>query len=260
MQNIDLLKDCFIPKSHWSYLNDLAMSEDWTYRETSSTYQFPVLVNYIRYTFERLQYLQNKEPGSNWIHCENNEICFNTGLLTKNYEWIFMLIKPNTNRTKKQKWISQGFYKESDLRICKIVYLPRKATYINKIEDLIFDTDAKIVSNFEHILEDEENRKRLPEDIRNSPNLLSILNGEIVRVKKRIACNYKIAVPQFYGKKLQFLLPLSLSNKSDETDLVLAVDKVAEKCYKGYTCLTLDMAYNNARLIAKPETEWLVRK
>ena len=28
--------------------------------------------------------------------------------------------------------------------------------------------------------------------------------------------------------------------------------------YTGHTCLTLDMAYNNARLIAKPESDWLI--
>ncbi|WP_374047970.1 DUF3825 domain-containing protein [uncultured Thomasclavelia sp.] len=29
-------------------------------------------------------------------------------------------------------------------------------------------------------------------------------------------------------------------------------------CLKTDTCLTLDMAYNNTRLIAKPESNWLV--
>ena len=28
--------------------------------------------------------------------------------------------------------------------------------------------------------------------------------------------------------------------------------------YQGHTCLTMDMAYSNARLIAKPESNWLL--
>ena len=36
----------------------------------------------------------------------------------------------------------------------------------------------------------------------------------------------------------------------------LTVTKVGNY-YQGHTCLTLDMAYNNARLIAKPESNWL---
>ena len=41
-------------------------------------------------------------------------------------------------------------------------------------------------------------------------------------------------------------------------DLALACEKKEDgSCYLGRTCLTMEMAYNNARLIAKPESEWL---
>ena len=51
------------------------------------------------------------------------------------------------------------------------------------------------------------------------------------------------------------VLPLCLED--DETpSLTLTVTKVGN-FYQGHTCLTLDMAYNNARLIAKPESNWL---
>ena len=50
----------------------------------------------------------------------------------------------------------------------------------------------------------------------------------------------------------------------DQTELspdsqLEAVRAWAEKngFYTGHTCLTLDMAYNNARLIACPNSEWL---
>lgn len=255
--NTDLYEMCFVPDCHWDYLVKLAMKEDWSCKETKTKHKHPVLVNYITYTYERLAKLHIFEPTGEWIYQTPECICFNTGLLTKNYEWIYMLWKPSNN--KKTPWVCKGFYKESDQEVCIIENLPRKAQYINHLEDLIFDTNAKIVPNFEHILEDSRNKERLPHDIKNSKNLLSILNGEIVRVKKRIDCNYKIAVPQYYDGKIQFLLPLSLSNHSENTDLVLVVDKISPRCYKGYTCLTLDMAYMNARQIAKPETEWLLR-
>ena len=45
--------------------------------------------------------------------------------------------------------------------------------------------------------------------------------------------------------------------EDDETPtLALTVTKIGN-FYQGHTCLTLDMAYNNARLIAKPESNWL---
>lgn len=41
-------------------------------------------------------------------------------------------------------------------------------------------------------------------------------------------------------------------------DLALTCSKTEDKSkYMGHTCLTLEMAYNNARLIAKPDTNWL---
>lgn len=74
-------------------------------------------------------------------------------------------------------------------------------------------------------------------------------------MKKRVSSNYKLAVPQYFDDKIQLLLPLCLC--SDEVfDMALAVTK-KNGYYQGHTCLTLDMAYNNARLIAKPENNWL---
>lgn len=258
--NEKLFEFCFIPKSHWNFLANMAMEENWKYQNTESSFEFPILVNYITYTYKKLYSLQNEDPTGNWLINSGDIICFNTGLLTKNYECIYMLLEKNDIKKAKSKpYVSKGFFKESDIQICAFQCLPKKAKFFNKVEDLIFDTDLKIVANFEHILEDPANRNRIPEHIRNSPNLITILNGEILRVKKRIDCNYKVAIPQYYDNKLQFLLPLSLSNDPSKTDLVLAVEKVFDNCYKGYTCLTLDMAYNNARQIAKPETEWLAR-
>jgi len=52
------------------------------------------------------------------------------------------------------------------------------------------------------------------------------------------------------------LLPISLGDPK-KVDLSLAVG-ARNGVYTGHTCLTLDMAYNNARLIAKPESDWLI--
>lgn len=82
-----------------------------------------------------------------------------------------------------------------------------------------------------------------------------LLEGTINDAKRRIRRNYKTAVPQYYKGKLQLLLPLCLTSKA-VADLALVVEKV-NNIYRASTCLTLDMAINNARLIAKPDDEWL---
>ena len=82
-----------------------------------------------------------------------------------------------------------------------------------------------------------------------------LLEGTINDAKRRIRRNYKTAVPQYYKGKLQLLLPLCLTSKAS-ADLALVVEK-ENNIYRASTCLTLDMAINNARLIAKPDDEWL---
>lgn len=57
--------------------------------------------------------------------------------------------------------------------------------------------------------------------------------------------------------RIQLLIPICLVNESIP-DLALVVNKnKAGSQYLGHTCLTLDMAYNNARLIARPDSAWL---
>ncbi|MBV5330614.1 MAG: DUF3825 domain-containing protein, partial [Chlorobium sp.] len=57
--------------------------------------------------------------------------------------------------------------------------------------------------------------------------------------------------------KIQFLMPLYLEGKFNEApDLALVLDFV-EDLYVPETVLPLDAAYQNARLIAKPDNQWL---
>ncbi len=80
--------------------------------------------------------------------------------------------------------------------------------------------------------------------------------------KKRVYRNYKAAVPQYYRDKggeggVQLLLPICLENPA-RADLALVVAKSeAGNAYRGSTVLTLDMGYNNARLLSRPDTDWL---
>jgi Domain of unknown function (DUF3825) len=67
--------------------------------------------------------------------------------------------------------------------------------------------------------------------------------------------NYKTAIPQYYDASIQLLLPLSLTDPS-KADLALVVERFSD-FYRASTCLTLDMAYNNARQLAKPDRDWL---
>ena len=75
---------------------------------------------------------------------------------------------------------------------------------------------------------------------------------------KRTSWNFKTAVPQYYPpiRKLQLLLPICLV-EDERTDMALAVEKTPSGNYLGHTMLPLDWAYKNARLICRPDSDWL---
>ena len=63
-----------------------------------------------------------------------------------------------------------------------------------------------------------------------------------------------MAGAQFYDGRIQLLLPLCLTG--DKPELALTIQR-EDGFYAARTCLTLDMAYTNARLICRPETLWI---
>ena len=59
------------------------------------------------------------------------------------------------------------------------------------------------------------------------------------------------------NNKMSLLLPLSLID-DDIIDLALVTEKTQSGNYLGHTILPLDWAYSNARLITRPDSDWLV--
>jgi len=71
--------------------------------------------------------------------------------------------------------------------------------------------------------------------------------------------NYKLVVPQYrpQSDKLQLLMPIYLSGSfAKQPDFALVLD-LEDGLYTPETILPLDAAYQNARLIAKPDDFWL---
>lgn len=148
-----------------------------------------------------------------------------------------------------------GWRKSSDRDLSKFSKLGEIASYIDDPSDLIYDIKLELRTNIDHIIQD--NKSRFPTPFNGMDNYLlsNILHGTIEDAKRRVKRNYKTAIPQYYSGKLQLLLPLCLQSKAN-ADLALVIEK-EKGVYRASTCLTLDMAINNARLIAKPDDEWL---
>lgn len=241
-------------------LKDWAMPEDWDWLPPNSDEpQNAILRNYIVNTFERIKEEYDEattdEERQRKIATSDEHACFNTGLFTKNFSPIFMYFEKN--RFEPQEWYLKGFFNGSVPPYLKDLSLPERANYFTHPEELIYDYHFPIRANVDHIFND-ENYLRFPQHIRDkySPGVLrNLFNGAVIETEKKLAENYKLAVPQYYQKIIQLLVPIDLENVG-KADLALAMFK-AKDCYSARTCLTLEMGYKNARLIVKPDSTWL---
>lgn len=238
------------------WLADLAAPEIWEYRHAPSTpdSSYPLLLNYLKYTFKRLS-------EEDKVLVEDRVACFNTGLVTSLQEEVFAYLVPNEHE-EREPWFLVAFCPESDRRLLAFNPLPQRAQYFDDPSELLYDSRKPLRKDLNHIIE--QNRERFPEPYRPDPEthrLRIALEGAIDHALKRVRQNYKTAVPQFYwphgqGRgQLQLLLPLCMTSPS-QVDLALTVSRQGD-VYLASTVLTLDMAYNNARLIARPDSDWL---
>ena len=227
-------------------LKSLAMPEDWDYKRNPLGTN-PILENYIKHTFKKLE-----QEGK--VLTQGDYAVFNTGLVTSLQEEIYAFFQ-NNKRLGYQPWFFVGWRKHSERDLMRFSNLPDVANYFTNPADLLYDTNIELRLNIDHIIED--NLVRFPPSYHSMDKyqIGTILQGTIDDAKRRIRRNYKTAVPQYYNGKIQLLLPLCLTSKA-EADLALVVEK-ENGVYRASTCLTLDMAINNARLIAKPDNEWL---
>ena len=123
--------------------------------------------------------------------------------------------------------------------------------------DLVFDTKLPVVPQYEHIFDDEENVQRLPAAVRESGMRVQLFDGALQQTRRILESDYKAAIPQYYNHSIQLLIPICLQNPG-VPDLALACMKTPDGTkYLGRTCLTLRMAYHNARLLARLDTSWL---
>jgi hypothetical protein len=172
--------------------------------------------------------------------------------------------------------------------------LPAQAHYFDQPVHLLYDTrSGKPELDWEHIvieridrypkvfLEDnwppsfqakdvsqldEKSRKQyyvqlgqaIKDDNRTYRRIMNRVKDAVDLCIKRVSWNFKTAVPQYYPreKSLQLLLPLCLVS-DEQVDLALTVERTESGNYLGHTVLSLDWAYKNARLICRPDSDWL---
>jgi Domain of unknown function (DUF3825) len=81
------------------------------------------------------------------------------------------------------------------------------------------------------------------------------LDGAIKHSIRLAQRSYRVAVPQFYHGAIQLLIPLYFRGAS-RVDLALPLER-HDKWYRAATVLYPDWAFRHARLLSRPNSEWL---
>lgn len=260
----DLFLFAYIPDWYekLAELAEMAIEEPWKFKwahyQTKNT-QTPILERYIREIF-RMQATAYNAATDQWeeqnaLNLSRHSACFHTGLFTRNYKPIYACFEPNKKMDSTLEWHFQGFADDNSTLLKHSAPLP-KSPLLGLHERPGFNPGWMIRTNVRHILEDSDNQQRIPEDMRGIKFLPLLLETATELARRRAMMEPAIVVPQVFRGRIQYLLPISLSDP-ERTDLAMALS-IMKGYYQGETCLTPQMAYLNARLIGRPTAHWLV--
>lgn len=277
-------------------LADKAIDEEWDFPGGSKK-SYQILIQYIKYTFCRLQ-----NEGKICISNDKQFAAFNTGLVDKHYDDIYACFGPNEPDSD-TKWKFSGFCTAASGGLGKQIVnyfspLPRPPRYFTKNEDLVFDLDKELHPDFEHIIIDnisrfpvrwlyeqfydnaearaqldiimhsdsrfvkqsayEELRRIISENTRLFMRIKDRLRMSIDLAIKRVRWNYKTAIPSYFPKRDSLSLMLPLClEDEDKADIALVVEQTLSGNYQGQTILTIPQAYIDARLMCRLTSDWL---
>ena len=251
-----------------------------------------MLRSYFNHMFDKVM-----DDGLLTVHPNGNSAVFHTGLLTRSDQDIYAVFVPN-ERDDAQDWFFRGFSTRDAIGLGDLLAehedLPARPRFIQRPEQafystqsgqpecdwpsLILDNVSRIPRELIHdatedriLLPDlrdigkeayieclEEVERRLADD-EGLKVLVSWFESALDRAMDKLDIDYKMAVPSWHAKDKCVALMLPLNTHQRGVNIALAVKwDEANGYYIGLNLLTLEMAYNNARLIARPEASWLV--
>jgi hypothetical protein len=118
--------------------------------------------------------------------------------------------------------------------------------------------DCSTMSSTEQTSYTREFKNAIQGDSRRYRSMKHRLEDSVKTAVKRAKWNFKTAIPQYFPTRNEMSLLLPLALVSDERpDIALVVKQVGSGAYQGYTILPLAWAYNNARLVCRPNSDWL---
>ena len=272
--------------------SELLPGETWKYAESAQTgmrkkTEYEILESYLRTVFAALLQEHTRRGSLNYgkikFSKDGNYALFNTGLLSKYATDIIIIgeVFPKNRTTNNRITLSNPFvlkrgktelrekgFESSDADVDMV-------SFFDQVSQIIYDATAEVdtddIEKLRHCIDEGIMRNRFPQKCKEQyergelEDLTDTFIKAIRRAERIARRNYKYVVPQYRttatGNRIQFLMPIYMLSKYEELPdfaLVLSERVIGgQKFYKPETVLVLAWAYNNARVICKPDDMWL---
>lgn len=284
------IHDILLPGEQWGFSR---AEEDPALIRRCTKYQ--ILESYLRHTFAKLMLEYSKPTSDNYgkiVFSADGRYCyFNTGLLTKYAQDLYLTGEVRGIKDNGVFTCDNPRFVDSKIELVKSYGFaqrdidpgPGVASFYKSVSEIVYDPTITIdftESKLEHIIDDGIRRGRFPKKYTLSQttgkpvppwSLAQMLNNSI-----KIACmmaqrNFKYVIPQYrpagveyvggkkvvYEGQIQFLMPIYLSaDYFSPPDFALVLSR-RDGFYVPETILLLPWAYNNARILCKPDNSWL---
>lgn len=279
-------------------LKAISLHEKWHLGNKEDNDRYPLLQKYIMFTFERLKNQDKifyaEQDGQRWAVLNTGLV----DKVYDPIYMLFTQSRSGRCPWRLYNICVEGKRDAGKRLASVFSPCPPAAKYLDKATDLIILPGADILIDDEHIIEDAIEDDRFPSAFlhRYAPRALDwddytryskdrkeaflkkyrkLLEDDIVRyrevknrildaielAKKRTFWNYKTAIPSYYPKhdQVDLLLPLCLDDQDEAlVTVALVVSRNRSGSYQGRTVYPLHWAYERARVVCRPDSDWLI--
>lgn len=199
---------------------------------------------------------------------DNSRLCFNTRLVDKYGNFIYLSIKADEGFTRysypkiivsKSDFIKAGFTGDR----------PGVVSYFTDLHDVVFqgsitEFDLEDTSKLDHMRQ-ASRKQRLPKAYQNISDIdmSECIKTSVQEAMRRKLTDYSYFVPMYNIslKCIQFLIPLKLQREYSElAEVALIIGKDRRTgFYTVNTLIDVELAYINARAISSSVSSWLER-
>jgi hypothetical protein len=246
----------------------LLMKEHWMANKNKDRLGF-----YLRAMFIAMEYNRemsgNPSRGNGYNFNEDKSKCvMNTGLIDVYGNYIYIIDNtpyiPDFDNKRLSILNNKAGLLNMGFSIQNVKKLPDPLIFTEDNSQLLFkaditDFDFEDTMHLYHIIE--ERRYRFPEKYRKESTkaLCDRLKDAVEQAVKIQKTDYRYILPKydFYRHDIQFLIPFHLDTKLDEAPELAIVVGENRGILSVYTVLFTDDAYDDARLLCRPSSDWI---